>query len=194
MRPYYIDQRPLRWCAGEDGIHRDAILRVLQAVQTLETHEPPRDTAEAPSAELLALQNRLDLLIGMVSQLCASQLGSHRPPSRPFVCHSDGILWPAEDLSPGPGQLELYLHDVLPEPLRLTGSLQIPDADAEDQAGLADLCTVLRSAHPQVGRIACMNWDCDDTEVRDALTRHVFRHHRRSLARRQSTNPAPPSS
>lgn len=192
MRPYYIDQRPLRWCAGEDGIHRDAILRVLQAVQTLETHEPPRDTAEAPSAELLALQNRLDLLIGMVSQLCASQLGSQPPPSRPFVCHSDGILWPADELSPGPGRLELYLHDVLPEPLKLSGQLQILDGEVE--ADMSDLCAVLRSAHPQVDRVASMTWDCDDTEVRDALTRHVFRHHRRSLARRPSTNTAPPSS
>nr|MBV6631246.1 PilZ domain-containing protein [Oceanococcus sp. HetDA_MAG_MS8] len=194
MRPYYIDHRPLGWRSQQNGIHRDAILRVLQSVQTLETHDSARDTTEAPSAELQAIHNRLDLLVTMVSQLCAHQMGAQRPQAQPLLFHSDGILWPAGTLEAGRGQLELYLHDVLPEPLRLDAQLTIiPDEEA-GQSDVAELAEVFREAYPHVGALAAVSWDIDDPEVRDAITRQVFRHHRRSLARRQSTNTAPPSS
>jgi hypothetical protein len=110
------------------------------------------------------------------------------------VFHSDGILWPADGLQAGQGSLELYLHDVLPEPLLLPGQLRIIDDDLGSAEPLADLCRVLGREYPQVRKIAALSWNFDDAEVRDALTRQVFRHHRRSLARRQSTNTAPPSS
>ena len=170
--PGFHARRPLCWRAGAAPPAVEDQLRVLAAVATLETQEAMRsEPGEAPAPELQAIQNRLDLLITLVTQLTLRELGGERPPAADLQIGVDRLHWPADGgLEAGPGVLELHLQAAYPEPLLLAGELTLEDGGA----GL---------------RLAAL-----EEPVSDAWQKYVFRHHRRELARRQAANEEAPSS
>lgn len=173
MGPHYLASRPLRYLPGGQGVDSAEQMRVLFALNTLEAGDLPRGDGDNSSPELQALQGRMDLLLLLVGQL-SQQLGQGtRPAAVPVQIAAEAIEWQAaEALVEGEGVLELHLHEACPQPLRLGGTLQ-----ASGTEGRYRFC-------PQL----------PDPDAADAWERHIFRHHRRAVARKQQSAVDPPSS
>lgn len=168
--PGYEDQLAVGWQAGRPGgdealqrINADAA-RVLRALAALE--DTARDTAEEASSlhqEIHRLEGKLDLVMSMVADLTAERLDL--PPSYEFCLWAHRLNWleqPADlDLVSGEvGMAALYLYPGMPLAVRLPA--RVVDGDNGCPALVFEGLTA---------------------ETRNALERHVFRHHRRAVAR-----------
>ena len=166
----YEDQLAVGWTAGRPGgdealqrINADAS-RVLRALAALE--DTARDTAEEASPlhqEIHRLEGKLDLLMSMVADLTAARLDL--PASYELTLRANGLDWleqPTDlDLASGEvGLAVIYLYPGLPLAVRLPARVVAGD---NEFPGLAF-----------EGLVA---------ETRNAMERHVFRHHRRAVAR-----------
>ncbi len=173
MGPSYLTHRPVRFVTDAAEPTSADALRVLTAVATLEVSDSSvrGDSGESASPELQEIRARLDLLVALVTQLHLRDSTGLLPPRSEITMSADQIEWVSKHAVPsGPGVLELYLSDVYPEPLRLVGEVTLIPLDEAGQEG------TLVSFRPQP----------QDDDVDDALRRHVFRHHRREIARKQS--------
>lgn len=173
MGPSYVSHRPVRFVANAPEPTSADALRVLAAVSTLEHTDSigRNEVGESASPELQDIRARLDLLVALVSQLHMRDASGHTPQRAEVTISADQIEWVSKDEVPtGPGVLEIFLSDGYPEPLRLAGEITlIPLADGGGEGQLV-------SFRPQP----------QDDDVDDALRRHVFRHHRREIARKQA--------
>ncbi len=173
MGPSYVSHRPVRFVQNAPEPTSADALRVLAAVSTLEHSDAlgRSDSGENSSPELQDIRARLDLLVALVSQLHMRDAGGQFPQRAEVTISADQIEWVStEPVAVGVGVLELFLSDGYPEPLRLAGEVTlIPLADGGSPGNLI-------SFRPSTL----------DDDVDDALRRHVFRHHRREIARKQA--------
>lgn len=166
----YEDQLAVGWEPGPVGneealqrINADAA-RVLRALAALE--DTARDTGEEASPlhqEIHRLEGKLDLVMSMVSDLAAA--GLDLPKRRALTLRAAGLDWLEDPESPdlkesNQGLAALYLYPGLPLAVRLPAKV-VAGTD-----GLPGLVFQGLTA-----------------ETRNAMERHIFRHHRRAVAR-----------
>ena len=175
----YSDYLPLEWTPGEqtgvDDKQRVATnIHVLSAAASVEENVPGRLQEEQPELqqELQRLDAKLQLLMDMVARLLSRD---ERFPQQHAVRISVDQIEVAAGL-PGmtfgtEGILSLHIHPAIPAPLQFYGSV-VDDTRDDDGHWL----------HFQPGLLS-------DAE-KEALSRHVFRHHRRGIAAaRQAGSP-----
>jgi hypothetical protein len=176
----WTDSLPLRWCradpdalAAEALRHHDNNEEVLRFIDALEEYPVETGEERQPAAqEMLRLETKLNLLLGLMGQLLAVHFPL--PPSRPLRLNPSGIEWTAET---GPdagetGTIEIYLNGRCPRALIFAGQVEKVEAGAE--------------GHRYTVRFTALG-----EPVRDRLEKIIFRHHRRSVAlARRRTPPA----
>ncbi len=167
----YEARLPLRWRTqqgahgGEAVCSDEANADFLRVLSALEEHgtEHHEETVEI-AHELRRLESKLDLVLGMVGQILARQLGLPQPvPVRLGARHLEWTGSPA----PLPGErvcIELYLHPEYPRPLLLPGEVEAAEPDPQ---GTTRVRVRLEPLNEMV-----QNW----------LERIIFRHHRRLIA------------
>lgn len=170
----YEDELVVAWepgaAAGDEVLQRanaDAA-RLLRALAALEdtSRESVRDTSEEISnlhQEFHRLEGKVDLMLNLVANLANAGLSLPAPCT--VMVRATGIQWQqppsALALSDGEqGMAAIYLYPGLPLPVTLPATVK-----TSDRGSPALTFTDLTS------------------EVRNALERHVFRHHRRAVAR-----------
>lgn len=168
--PAYEDQLAVGWESGRPGgdealqrINAGAS-RVLRALAALE--DTARDSAEEASPlhqEIHRLEGKLDLVMSMMADLTAERLAL--PPNYKLTLRANGLNWLEQptglDLASGEvGLAVIYLYPGLPLAVRLPA--KVVDGDNDCPALVFEGLTA---------------------ETRNALERHVFRHHRRAVAR-----------
>ena len=176
----YTDHLPLEWASGEalgplaDKQQIATNLYVLAAVAAVEDNAPGRLQEEQPELqqELQRLDAKLQLLMDMVARLLRREESF---PQRHPVRLAVDLIEVAGDL-PGmsmgaEGTLSLYLHPAIPAPLQLFGRVM---DEARDDEG--------HWLHFRAGLLS-------DPE-KEALSRHVFRHHRRGIAAARQSGPS----
>jgi hypothetical protein len=179
----YQDVLPLRFRAlpaVPEGATLAAInagnLQVLIAELSLDDHHPAFDKLPeelAPLAQdLHRLESKLNLLIQLVARFAGAD--GKAPPAVAWRLHAHGLEWISAEGGGKPGsfgQVELYLSRNLPQPLTLPGRV----------------CPPLRDPQGEWQRLA---FEGLSEKVTEQLERHVFRHHRRSVAG-QRAHPKP---
>lgn len=177
---HYEDRLPLIWVAKlpdeESGRHHleTTNLYVLDGVAAVEEMSAERFKEEQPELhqELSRLDAKLHLVLDMVARLLHRE--QQLPEARPVRVSAHCLEFPAEDDETEPdqrGTLRLHLHPAIPAPLALPGTI-VEVRERDDQ------------------RWVRFEPDKLSQTLKDALSRHVFRHHRRMVAaaRRDSSN------
>ena len=178
----YEDRLYLMWCPGEVPEGERVRLEtsgeyVLEAVASIEEHRPSQLAEEQPELhqELARLDSKLQLVLELVAQMRGGDMKAETMSRGFLVFAADRIEFETLGESVEAGQegvLKVVLHPSIPEPLGVPGRV----TDVGEQAGrqMAVLEPVER------------HWS-----YREALSRHVFRHHRRQVAaaRRAGTSP-----
>lgn len=141
---------------------------VLEAVAAIEEHNPDRLAEEQPELhqELSRIDAKLQLILELVAQLRKAPDDAESQPRRNVIFSADRVEFEVsgEKTPPhGEGLLKVFLHPAIPEPLVLPG--QIEEVSSRDEMSFATLTPCER------------HW-----RFREALSRHVFRHHRRQVA------------
>ncbi|AXQ30385.1 hypothetical protein D0B54_17650 [Solimonas sp. K1W22B-7] len=132
-------------------------LRVLAVVAALEDRHSPRGEAdERVEQELERIHQKLDMLLVLFGQFLR-RMDPSAPP-RPLRLTSTGLSWEGGSALEGYGLVSLYLHPCMPEPF--TWPAQAHNAGAVGEARFDPLGEALEAA----------------------LEKHVFLHHRRSVA------------
>ncbi len=168
----YADRLPFAWTQGEipEGLALDrmneAALRVFDALSAVEevVREPTDDPAYLVQ-EIGRLERKIDLLISLMGTVIGG--GEKIPDARAVTVHATGIEWHDEDDPPPVGQtgtVLVYPHPATPLALRLPARVVLSTRQ-EDRFWIGAEFVEL------------------EPNVRDALHRHVFRHHRRQVAR-----------
>ncbi|NNF51010.1 MAG: hypothetical protein HKN59_01100 [Gammaproteobacteria bacterium] len=166
----YDDDLAVAWEAQEvtaeealQRINADAA-RLMKAMAAIEEHtRDTSDEASSISQELHRLEGKLDLVLSIVAHMSNAQLAL--PPAGPVMVRATGLHWhqPPPDLKPGDGEkgvAAIYFYPGMPLPVRLPAKVTVLE-DGSMMLVFAGLTA----------------------EVRNALERHVFRHHRRAVAR-----------
>jgi len=143
-----------------DANRRAAALLTL--LGNLDEPPPPLDDAPQLAAHLHRLDQKLDLLLGLMGRWHNREL--ELPGPQPARLGLRGVVWRAA-LPAGPGRISIYLHAALPSALELPATL-LPLGDGQ----------VLAEFHGL------------DAAAMDALERYLFRRHRRAVA--QAKRPA----
>lgn len=166
----YDDDLAVDWepqpVAAEEALQRintDAA-RLMKAMAAMEEHS--RDIVDESSQlgqELHRVEAKIDLVLSMLSRMSSEQ--QTLPPSIPVTVRATGLQWeepPANlPLADGDrGVVAIYLYPGLPLPVRLPATFKVLE-DGSAMLVFTDLVA----------------------EVRNTLERHVFRHHRRAVAR-----------
>lgn len=166
----YTDRLPLDWSPGaaaSSGETQRAAtnLYVLEAVAAIE--EQSRDRLADDQAELHQELHRLDAKIQLLLDMVARLLRSHDRLPREHLLHIavDAIdVCTEADIAVGDeGTLHLHLHPAIPAALMLRGRITAESEDSDGRWLRFELT-------PLAGLEA------------EAMSRHVFRHHRRSIA------------
>ncbi len=169
----YEERLPLAWQPGDDAVRTDDHVQslnesLMQHLEALETHPDTEERSNHP--ELLRLERKIDILLATLGRIRAAQLPM--PAATDIALYADGLAWVAGDdgsLSVGSqGSVALYLDPVLPDPLRLAGTVE---RIGEDDKGRR--WVFLRFTDP-------------GETLRDAIERMIFRHHRRAVAQARS--------
>lgn len=159
-----IEERlPLRWHAGSDVpeacCHPPANEEVLRTILALDEHHHAERSDEDPAIaqEFARLESRIDLVLELVSQVLARQVGL--PEAVPVRLAAHTVAWQSPVPVSGVGALELYVSARYPRPLFLP---------VEIERGSGDWVQ---------GRLG----DLGET-VQDLIEQLLFRHHRRQIA------------
>lgn len=159
----YHDTLPLGWSPLAEPLSPERLqlmqeqnLRVLAVVGVLEERHTPRsESDERVEQELERIQQKLDMLLVLFGQFLRRM--DPQAPTYALRLSAAGAAWDGGEAS-GPGLLSLYLHPCMPEPF-----------------------TWPAHAAPRGGRVqACFEPLGETLEA--ALEKHVFLHHRRSVA------------
>ncbi|NGY04290.1 PilZ domain-containing protein [Solimonas terrae] len=158
----YRDTLPFDWRPAEGALPRvwaEQNLRMLTALVTL--GERTLVEPETPgAAEFERLHHKVDLVIELLGALLRSTRSS--APPVPLRISAEALAWPLDDDAPAIGSVldvSVQLHPCTPLPLQWRGEV-VAHRDGELRLRFA--------AMPE--SLAC------------ALERHVFMHHRRSVA------------
>lgn len=141
----------------------DQNLRVLAVVAALEERPrmvPSGEGSDPFQQELERMHQKLDLMMLLLGQFLRRQ-GSVAP-TVALVLGSEGLCWTGAPQVDGPVLLSVWLHPCLGEPLQWPATVAAEGGD-EHCARFEPLGELLESA----------------------LERHVFLHHRRSVAERR---------
>lgn len=161
----YRDCLPLTWQPLAEALPaehlqalKDQNLRVLSVVASLEErHRIPHDASEPVLQELERLHQKLDMMMVLFGQFLRRL--DPPAPSVSLRLSGRGASWrPAAALDAGLGLLTLHRHPCMPEPLVWTAHL---GHHGDEVCALFEPCGEALEA---------------------ALERHVFLHHRRSVA------------
>ena len=167
----YEGALPFRWqplttkpdAAQLDWFNREneTTLELLHALTAHPGSPPEEEVTE--SAELARLEHKLDLLLGMFSELLART--TDYPPARELRLSAHGMSWPLDDALQA-GQFitgELFLDPACPRALKLPMQvLQLPEEGT--------------------GKITMGRFVGLDEQVHDGLERAIFQFHRRLVA------------
>ena len=137
----------------------------LRGLAAMEEHAEPMEEGEGLQPELARIDMKLNLLMDLVGDLLSRQAGLPEPSPVRFNAH--GLAWTNGQAYP-PGTLlalDLYLHSSLPRPLHLFGEVVPP-------ATTTDACMIAFVGLPE--------------GLRDLIEKHVFRAHRRQVARQRA--------
>ncbi|PLW83979.1 hypothetical protein CWI75_01095 [Kineobactrum sediminis] len=166
----YSDRLPLDWSPGltanaGDTQRAATNLYVLEAVAAIE--EQSRDRLVEDQAELHQELHRLDAKVQLLLDMVARLLRSHdRLPREHLVrvaVDAIDVCTQAEIAVGDEGTLSLHLHPAIPAALILEGRFTAESEDVDGRWLRFELV-------PLAGLEA------------EAMSRHVFRHHRRSIA------------
>lgn len=158
---------PLAWQHHPAGHKEGAVLQanadVLRIITALDEHALAGHPDEAEHGqELMRLEAKLDLILDLLGQVL--QRDTVMPACTAVRLSASGIEWAGTALPKAGEQvdIEVFLDERYPRPLRLSAE-------------------VIGVVHSQChARLAI-----GDSEVRDALEKFIFRHHRRSIAQRR---------
>ena len=161
----YRDHLPLAWHALPEGettpTYEHENLSTLFAVSALEEHRDLPAEDGPLHEEIHRLHQKMDLLVNMMCSLIRTQ--TPHPPAVALQLSAQRLSWqPQDGPRPDVGMrvlLEIYLHNGMTQPLRLPARV-ISASDAEAVAEFEPLAENSLAA----------------------LERHVFLHHRRSIA------------
>ena len=174
----YEDFLPLQWRASDEQDVASEAARlnenneeVLRFIGILDEYPSDiGDDREPLSQELVRVEAKLNLLLGLVGQLMMVHFP--QPPLRPVKLNARGVEWTAET---GPrvgdvGKVEIYLNRRCPRPLIL--SSRVEDVEAVDH-----------------GFRFVVQFSAMSESVHERLEKIIFTHHRRSIAmaRRKSS-------
>jgi hypothetical protein len=164
---------PCAWRSGveipsETLIERDieANYRVLQACIAFDDQVPSDKIEESTpqNTELCRIDTKINLLLDMVGRLLAQTQARPVPTQVRFNSQGAAVKLPTSPvLPPKPdtaGVLELYLHDSVPDPLKLVAQVETVSADGVIEVRFA--------AQPEI--------------IVDLFDKLVFRRHRRRIA------------
>lgn len=169
------DRLPWRWIplqtAPEDALlarvdaANEALLRTLTVME--ETGRTPEEpAAETPAQELLRLERKLDILLDLVAELLRRDLELPEPQPLRLTAEGAELPRPVQAPAEGWGVLELFPSAHLPRALSL-------------------YATVVSDAPP--GRLR-VRFQGLGMGAREALERHIFRRHRRAVARARAAS------
>lgn len=168
----YTDERPLDWkpqsrlpVATEIELLAEANLRVLTRLTQLEERVAPPDAPDGIELELVRVHAKLDLLLDFVEAVAPRMMSM--PPRRPLRLAAGGVSWQAAAPLPNIGEhgvVSLYLHPAMLSPLRWPARIVAID-----------------------GEFVTAHFEALTEAAQQALERHVFLHHRRSIAERRQT-------
>jgi hypothetical protein len=152
----FQDVLPVSWRALAGAVDAETAaaysernMRLLQAREALDQLGPSENADEdsAHAADLMRLELKVNLLLELVGQLLATN--RPRPAAVPVRFNSLGAVWRSSAPLPqagAQGQVEIYLHDCLAEPLKLPGRIANVTPDGHVKArfspvgeGVADL-------------------------------------------------------
>lgn len=171
----YEDNLPLKWesavgdePAAHSGRNR-ANLLVLESVAAVEEKPSEHVSEDCPEIqqELRRLDVKLHVLMEMVARLLREEesLGPSRPVR--IALKSLEFCAAADEAAPGQaGTVSIQLHSGVPTPLVMSGR-------------------VVEQLEREGERWVRFEPDELPEQLRDALSRHVFRHHRRQVAARR---------
>ncbi|HVT35648.1 MAG TPA: PilZ domain-containing protein [Nevskiaceae bacterium] len=161
----YADFLPLAWAPADAPLtpHEvealsNANQEVLAMVAAIENHRKPPDDEATLDNELARLHQKVDLLLELVSAMAHAQLP--QPPPVAVRISSQDMVCQGFGAQPGPGIVSIYLHRCMAQPLRLPAQLDTQHGDGSARMQFLPL----------------------DESCTAALERHVFLHHRRSVA------------
>ncbi|QOC21211.1 PilZ domain-containing protein [Wenzhouxiangella sp. AB-CW3] len=169
---HYEDRLPLSWIMERpdsdlDRHHLESTnLSILNGVAAVEELPIERLKEEQPELhqELARLDAKLHLVLDMVARLLERE--EARPESRLVRLSVDAMDFadPEHEFEVGQrGTLRLHLHPAIPAPLALPGAIE-EDCEHDGKRWLR------------------FKPDTMPQPLRDALSRHIFRHHRRMVA------------
>lgn len=163
----YTDSLPLSWKPLKQPLtdpERESMcasgVQLLTAVVAVEEHRSVADEETPLDGELVRVHQKLDLLLELVSGLM--RVHAAVPPAAALRLSSCDAIWHGMPDVPAPGSegiLEIYLHRCVAQPLRIAARVS-----AEAAGSVRLVFTAL------------------DQACSAALERHVFLHHRRSIA------------
>ncbi len=152
----YSATAPLEWAhidnTTEVDEENEQCLRTILSLS--ERHSV--DVAE----EIAAIERKVDITLEMVAMLLRNSIDM--PATKPFQLGAHEISWQHASVLPEIGTqlvIIIYLHDLYPKPLRLTG--------------------VVTSL---VGQECFVDLDAQSPDVQQLLEKFIFLHHRRAIA------------
>lgn len=160
----YDDHLPLQWLPlGDDDAaqeHEHENLSTLFAVAALEEHRELPAVDGPLHDEIHRLHQKMDLLVNMMSSLIRAQ--TRLPAAKPLRLSAQRLVWRHGGAAPAAGArilIEVHLHRGLAQPLRLAARVGVVTAEEAE------------AVFEPLGEASLT-----------ALERHVFLHHRRSIA------------
>ena len=162
----YRLEAPMRWLpvaafdAADTEQATEVNLRVLAQIAQFEERSVPIEQPSPQDVEIQRLHAKLDLLLSAVGELAPRFL--QRPPPLSLQLSWSQLRWPRTAGTAAAGSLgwiELYLHPIMLQPLRLPARMLAGDAAFAEAEFLPTSET-----------------------AQHALERHVFQQHRRAIA------------
>lgn len=167
----YEDDLPLAWLPAarlpkpfDPARLAEANLRTLTSLAQIEERSHIAEDANPHDQEIARLHAKIDALIGVVGAVLPRFVSL--PPATHLHLSWQGIVWTSAELPPPVGEkgyIDVYLHPGLLKALRMPATI----VRVREREVRADF-----SEGPEV--------------CREALERHVFQRHRRSVADRRT--------
>jgi hypothetical protein len=142
-----------------EAMQIESAVRLLEIIAVIEDGSHNRNTDEQPSPDLERIEMKLDLLIYLFS----ASLNTQIPEPVTILVSADGFVLPEPYLPDETKRIAIYVCTWLKQPLVL-------DID---------------SIHKRNGESGA-RWQHNDLTLRNALSRWIFRVHRREVARKRA--------
>lgn len=165
---------PLEWATlpsltlANSELQRQGNVALLRALSAIETVVPEHELhAEASQKALERIEAKLDIVFLLVARLAGA--AALLPPEKKIILSAEQVIWQESGNLPAIGQtvqVSLTLNPRLPQPLLLPVSIK---ELRENESG-AEVVATLQA--------------CGD-ELKEWLTRTIFRYHRRALQARK---------